>query len=148
MACILDQVSQAVEAGNIGAAERHLRLGLQEYPDDPKLLSYLSVCAASAGREPEAAEELARRIIRDFPREPAGHFALGNAKLIANKRRFAFQSFARARDLAGRDPQLMQELDRREPRRKTVFHWLPRNHFLNVYGGKLRAWFGRARGGD
>ena len=50
MTSILDRVSNALDGGDIGTAERHLRLGLLEDPENPKLLSYLSICVASAGR--------------------------------------------------------------------------------------------------
>ena len=138
LASIMEHVSRALEGGDIGAAERHLRLGLQENPENPKLLSYLSICVASAGRELETAEELAKRITREFPLEPAGHLALGKVKLATNKRRYAFQNFQKARDLARSDEHMIQELDKLEPRRLPVFPFLGRSHFLNIWAGKLR----------
>ena len=143
MAEILKMVSAALDGGNIGTAERHLRLGLQDDPENPRLLSYLSICVASAGRELETAEELARKITKEFPCEPAGHYALGKVKLIGNKRRFAFQNFRKARQLARSDHHILEELDRMEPRKAPVFPGLARNHFLNKFLGKMRARLGR-----
>lgn len=146
MAAILKRVSTALDEGNIGTAEQHLRRGLQDDPENPRLLSYLSICVASAGRELETAEELARRITKEFPREAAGHFALGTVKLIGNKRRFAFQNFRKARQLAGSDPHILEELDRMEPRRAPVFSGLDRNHFLNIFFGRMRTRLGKVLG--
>jgi Flp pilus assembly protein TadD len=148
MAGILQMVSAALDSGDIGTAERHLRLGLQDDPENPRLLSYLSICVASAGRELETAEELARKITKEFPQEAAGHFALGKVKLIGNKRRYAFQNFRKARQLARTDSHMLDELDRMEPRRAPVFSGLARDHFLNVLFGKIRARFGAMRGGN
>ena len=136
---LLDQVSRSLETGDIVNAEKHLRAGLQDDPENPKLLSYLSICVASAGREVEAAEEMAREMIRDFPTDPSGHFALGKVKLLANRRRYAFQSFATAKKLAHSDKHIQRELEQAEPRRSPVFPGLPRGHFLNNLFGRIRA---------
>ncbi len=138
---ILDQVVQELDAGHLDAAEQHLRGGLRDDPDNPKLQAYLSICVASAGRDLDAAEELARRIIEDHPDQAAGHFALGKVKLQGEKRRFAFAAFARARRLARGDRQMQRELARNEPRQSPVFAAFGRNHWLNIVCGRLRATF-------
>jgi len=143
---ILDRVVQSLDSGRVGEAEHHLRAGLRDDPENPKLLAYLSICVASAGRDLNAAEELARRIIEDHPDEAAGHFALGKVKLQGDKRRFAFSAFARARKLAGNDRHMRLELARHEPRRPPVFRTLDRNHWLNVICGRIRARLQRRRG--
>lgn len=136
---ILEKVSSALDGGDVATAERHLGDGLRECPGNPRLQAYLSICMASAGRELKTAEELARSITREFPREAAGHFALGRVKLIADKRRFAFQNFQRARRLARSDQHMVRELGRMEPRRRPVFAGLARDHFLNILFGRARA---------
>lgn len=142
---VLDQVSAALHAGDVGRAEKHLRVGLDRDPGHPKLQAYLSICIAAAGRDLSAAEHLARDIVRESPQDPAGHYALGCVHLLDGKRRAAFQAFDRARRLGRSDRWLLMELDRMEPRQAPVFRRLARDHFLNVVCGRMRIRWRRRR---
>ncbi|MFO7610267.1 MAG: hypothetical protein R6X35_13960, partial [Candidatus Krumholzibacteriia bacterium] len=76
---------------------------------------------------------------RDNPYDATAHSALGMVYLQAERRRLAFECFAKALDLAKGDPYLQGQLHRAEPRRAPVLSFLPRNHRLNIVLGRLRA---------
>lgn len=129
--------AEEIERGDFAAAERILRQGLAQNPQHPRCLAYLAMCVASGGGDLPRAEEMARSVTRDHPREPAGWFALGQVELLAGRRGPAFQHLAQARRLAGRDRDLRERIARRDPRRVPVFKSLPRENVLNRVCGRL-----------
>lgn len=136
---IVRMAAGALEKGDVREAESYLRQGLARQPDHPHCLAYLSVCVAARARQFAKAEKLAQSIIRDNPYDATAHYALGMVYLQAERRRPAFESFAKARDLAMGDPYLQGQLDRAEPRRAPVLSFLPRDHRLNIWLGRVRA---------
>ena len=138
-ASMVHEAGQYLEAGDIKAAEKCLRMGLQKAPGHPQCLAYLAVCAATGKHSLETAETLARKLTRDYPHEAAAFYALGRVVLLAGRREAAFQHFQKARRLARDDAGLQVQLDRIEPRRPAVVPFLSRNHPLNVMLGRLRA---------
>lgn len=136
---IVRMAAGALEQGDVREAEAYLRQGLERQPDHPHCLAYLSVCVAARARQFDKAEKLARSIIRDNARDAVAHYALGMVYLGAERRRLAFQSFDKARELARGDRYLQGQLDRAEPRRQPVLPFLSRNHVLNIWLGRLRA---------
>ncbi len=129
----------AIEKGDLREAEGFLREGLARDPSDGHCRAYLAVCVAARAGQFTKAEQMARGIIREHPYDPVGHAALGLVYLNAGRRRAAFQSFARARELAPADGGMNDRLDRLEPRRDPVLRFLPRNHALNIWLGRLRS---------
>lgn len=138
-ASMVHEAGQYLEAGDIKAAEKCLRMGLQKAPGHPQCLAYLAVCAAAGQRNLDTAETLARKLTKDYPHEAAAFYALGRVVLLAGRREAAFQHFQKARRLAVNDAGLQVQLDRMEPRRPAVVPFLSRNHPLNVALGRLRA---------
>lgn len=139
---VAEMVAEAgryLQDGDITAAEKCLRMGLQRMPGNPRCLAYLAVCAAAGQRNLPTAESLARQLVKDYPQEAAAHYALGCVDLLAGRRLAAFQAFRKARRLAGRDPALQAQIDGMEPRRPAVLSFLSRNHPLNVALGRMRS---------
>ncbi len=134
-----------LEGGNYEQAEHYLREGLSRDPQDHRCQAYLAVCQAV--REPDSRdpEHIARRIIDIHTEDPVGYLALGQIYLQRSRRREAFSLFAEARQLADRERTIRRQLKQVEPRQPAVFSSLPRNHVLNIYGGRLRAFFRRLR---
>lgn len=138
-ASMVQEAGQYLESGDIRAAEKCLRMGLQKAPQHPQCLAYLAVCAAAGQHNLETAETLARKLTKDYPREAAAFYALGRVVLLAGNREAAFQHFQKARRLAGDDVLLQGQLKRIEPRRPAVLPFLSRDNPLNVALGRLRA---------
>ena len=134
-----------LEHGNVEQAEHYLQQGLSRDPQAHRCHAYLAVCQAVRNPKSRAAERSAREIVDCHPNDPIGYFALGQVCLLGSRRRKAFLMFKKARWLCAREKSLRRQLKLAEPRRATVFPSLSRNHPLNVYGGRLRAFFSRWR---
>ncbi len=139
MASIVRAAAALLAEGEFAEAEKYLSQGLAREPKHPKLLAYLAISVAARGERLDTATKIARTVVRDNPEDPAGHFALGKVNLLDSRRGAAFRHFGRAMELGRHDTSLQQELQRVEPRRSPVFGSLRRNHFLNIYAGRLRA---------
>ena len=130
-----------LERGNVEQAEHYLQQGLSRDPKAHRCQAYLAVCQAVRDPKSRSAERSARKIVDQQPNDPIGYFALGQVCLLGSRRRKAFLMFKQARRLAAREKDLRQQLKLVEPRRESVFPSLSRNHPLNVYGGRIRAFF-------
>ncbi len=133
--------ASAIKVGDFEKAERQLRKALEKEPEHHQCRAYLAICVAALGRNLKEAEQLAKGIARDHRTDPVGHYALGQIKLLAGKRRSAFGHLAKARRLANADPEMMWQLDGLDPRREPVLTALHRDHFLNVLLGRMRVVF-------
>jgi cytochrome c-type biogenesis protein CcmH/NrfG len=144
-ASLMDELARLaaaeIEQADFTTAEKILRRGLEHDPNHPRCRAYMAICGAALDRCFSQAEELARSVTRDYPNEPGGWFALGHVHLLAGKRAVAFQHFAHARELVGRDRGLRAWLARQDPRRPPVIRTLSRDNVLNRICGRLRAWF-------
>ncbi len=136
-----------IERGDFAEAEGLLQQGLAEQPDHAGCLAAMAVCMAALGRGGDMAEQMARQVIDKHPDDPAGWFALAQVHLLGGERKTAFQHFATARDLAGRDRRFKARVDRQDPRQHLVSRALPRDHMLNVALGRLRMFFLRRKNG-
>jgi len=143
---LADRAATALEQGDFAKAEGLLRKGLETIPEHPRCMAYLAVCIAALGRRDGSAEKAARSVISRFPEEPAGWFALGQVHLLEGNRKVAFQHFAKARELTDQQDSLQDRLDKNEPRRGPVFASLSRDHFLNVFFGRVWSLFRRPAG--
>ena len=134
-----------LERGNVKHAEHYLQQGLATDPQDHRCHAYLAVCEAMRNPESRSAENLARTLVANHPKDPIVHFAMGQVFLLKSRRRDAFRLFNRAHRLAEQEKSLQQQVNRAEPRKPSVFPSLSRNHPLNVFAGRLRAIFTRSR---
>ena len=142
---IADLAAAEIEHENFDAADKLLGEGLAQDPDHADCQAFQAICLAARGRDNNSAEEMARAVMRNHPGNPVGWFALGHVHLLGGRRGAAFQFFAQAREMANRDRKVRGRLDRCDPRRASVFSSLPRNHFLNIVGGRLRSVMVRLR---
>ena len=133
--------------GDFQEAAGLLQQGLDLDPVNLRCLAYMAVCAAALGRGDGVGEQMARKVISDHPEDPSGWFALAQVHLLGGNRSVAFQHFAKARELARRDPRFRAQVDRQDPRNPNVIRSLPRDHLINVVLGRVRALL-RMRGGS
>jgi len=143
MADIVSMAATALERGDEEEAEQYLRQGLEREPNHHQCLAYLSICVATRIRQNTKAEQLAKTLITENPKDATAHYALGMVYLKVDRRRMAFQQFDKAARLAKGDQFLMGRLQAAEPRKKPFFPSLPRDHFMNVLFGKMTAAFKR-----
>lgn len=102
----------------------------------PMVRSYLAYCRAKVKREYAAAINLCTEALREEPANADHYLNLGRIYLLAGKRGKALPIFRRGIKF-GRNPQLMAELKKFDPRQPPVFSSLPRQHSLNRITGKL-----------
>lgn len=138
-ASMVRKAGEYLESGDVPAAEKCLRMVLQQEPGHPQCLAYLAICVAVGRQDLPAAEDLARKLIKSKPNDATAYYALGRIDLMGGRRRSAFRHFHKASRLAVQDPVLQGELERIEPRRGPVIPFLSRNHPLNISLGRLRA---------
>lgn len=112
-----------------------------ELQGSPMVSSYLAYCQARVKREYSAAINLCSEALRDDPANADHYLNLGRIYILAGKRGNALPIFRRGIKL-GRNPQLMAELKKFDPRNPPVFSSLPREHSLNRIFGKLSSRFG------
>lgn len=142
------RAAREIEAGGFKEAEKLLHEGLKLDPNHTRCLAYMAVCMAALGTRTEAAEKMARQVIGNHPDDPAGWYALAQVHLLSGNRAVAFQHFGKARELARRDSKFRAQVDRQDPRNPNVIGSLPRDHFLNVLLGRVRALFVRKKKSD
>jgi len=138
------QVARAgrfLETGKISAAEAALRQGLERVPEHPECLAYLAVCLAAGKRKYVTAEKLVKNIIKNNPYDPTAWYALGRINLLGGRREQAFKNFEKATRVSRDDVQVELAVEKMDPRQSSVLKFLPRNHFLNIMLGRMRAQF-------
>lgn len=135
-----------MEVGDYREAEVLLQKGLEADPAHLRCRAYIGVCMAALGRDDGAAQAMVRGIVSEHPEEPGGWYALAQVHLLYGNRGIAFDHFAKARELARRDPKFRAQVDRQDPRNPNVIRSLPRDHLLNVFCGWMRRQFRGSRG--
>jgi tetratricopeptide (TPR) repeat protein len=137
----VERAGRFLEAGNIDGAEAALRQGLERMPENPECLAYLAVCLAAGKRKFVTAEKLVKNIIKNNPYDPTAWYALGRINLLGGRRQQAFKNFEQAKRVAHDDRDLEVAVEKMDPRKGSVIGFLPRNHFLNIWLGRIRAQF-------
>ncbi|MCP4574040.1 MAG: tetratricopeptide repeat protein [bacterium] len=130
---------QEMEVGDFREAEILLQKGLETDPTHLRCRAYIGVCMAALGRDDGAAQAMVRGIVTEHPEEPGGWYALAQVHLLHGNRGVAFKHFAKARELARRDPKFRAQVDRQDPRNPNVIRSLLRDHLLNVFCGWVRS---------
>ncbi|MBN1884533.1 MAG: tetratricopeptide repeat protein [Candidatus Krumholzibacteriota bacterium] len=106
-------------------------------PNHPLYLSYLGVCVAMRG-DVEGGEKMCMTATAMRSKEPMMYVNMGRVLLCRGQRQEAREHFMRAYRMDNTNAPAALELSRMGVRRRPVLKFLPRNHPLNVYLGKLR----------
>ncbi|MFA5517194.1 MAG: hypothetical protein WDA20_12990 [Desulfuromonadales bacterium] len=101
------------------------------------ILSCLGYCLARERRELQQALVLCKDAIRQEPANPLHYLNLGRVYLLEQKKHLAFSAFRQGLEF-GRHQGLIQEMRKLGRRRRPVFRYLGRKHFLNRFFGHLR----------
>jgi uncharacterized protein HemY len=136
---MLRRSKRLIDEGRHKDAEHYLKLALDKVPDNRECLAYMAVALAGGKHKFVSAEKLAKSIIRDNPYDATAYYALGRVNLLGRRRGSAFRNLEKARNLASGDRSIEKQVDQLDPRRPPVIRWLPRNNFLNILLGRLRA---------
>ena len=139
--------------GNLKAAYKNLRTALLKYTglENPQervneqvlerlpleLLSYYGLCAALVKNRVEEGITLCRKALAKEALRPDVYLNLGKVYLKANEKAKALKIFQRGIELGGRSRDFMNELKNLGIRKKRALSFLPRNHFVNRYAGRL-----------
>jgi tetratricopeptide (TPR) repeat protein len=139
--------------GNLEAALKNLAVALGKYTglEDPRarvdeklledipleLLSYYGLCIALVKNHVEEGIRLCRKVLAKDVFRPEFYLNLGKVYLKANQKAKALKIFQRGLELGERSRDLKKELEKLGLRKKQVFGFLPRHHFLNRYAGLL-----------
>lgn len=147
--------------GNLEAALKYLTIAVEKYADleDSQakvdemvlenvpldLLSYYGLCIALVKNQVEEGIRLCRKVLGRDVFRPEFYLNLGKVYLKANQKAKALKIFQRGLELSERSKDLTKEWEKLGIRKKHVFGFLPRHHFVNQYAGLLfdRLWIPR-----
>lgn len=102
----------------------------------PQLCSSLAYCLALNNRGLDKAIELAREALDADPASTQFTLNLGRILLLAGRKEEAIRVLRQGLSY-GRDPQLVEQLERLGTRKKPLFPRLPRGHFANKLSGMI-----------
>jgi tetratricopeptide (TPR) repeat protein len=142
----LDEAKDLLKSRNKRSALRLLNEALEQYPDDPFLLSYYGCLEAVANKNYSfgidtchvAIENLRKKI--PFGEEffyPVFYLNLGRAYLAAGKRKEALEAFQKGVSIDPGDKELLWEIKKLGVRKKPPVPFLPRANPINKYIGKM-----------
>ncbi|MGH7273951.1 MAG: hypothetical protein ACREIQ_05835 [Nitrospiria bacterium] len=139
--------------GNLEAALKNLAVALVKYSnqEDPQakvdekdlenvpleLLSYYGLCIALVKNHVGEGIRLCRKVLAKDVFRPEFYLNLGKVYLKANQKAKALKIFQRGLELGERSRDLKKEIVKLGLRKKQVFGFLPRHHFLNRSVGLL-----------
>jgi tetratricopeptide (TPR) repeat protein len=105
-------------------------------PEDPHIASYLGLVLVDSGIY-NRGFELCRAALRKNPSDADLLFNLGQAYLLASRRKEARLTFLRGAKLSGDNHRFIDALIKMGIRRKPTLQFLSRDHLLNHWLGKL-----------
>lgn len=118
--------------------DSHAKVDEKVLEDVPlELLSYYGLCIALVKNHVEEGIRLCRKVLSKDVFRPEFYLNLGKVYLKANQKAKALKIFQRGLELGERSKGLRMELEKLGIRKKQVFGFLPRHHFLNRYAGLL-----------
>ena len=117
------------------ALEVERRLGART--PQGRYLSYYGLCLARDGNQPREGAEFCRKAIAIEFFNADLFLNLGRALLLADRRKEAFNAFARGLSIHRAHQEILGELRRMGWRRRPVVPFLTREHPINVTLGKL-----------
>jgi Flp pilus assembly protein TadD len=119
-------------------AAETLHEGLRGSPNHPLLLSYYGLCLARLESNYPEALRLCRRATNLSPYDPTNLVNLAKVYRLIGDRGAAYRSLRTAWALDRRHSGAQMELARMGMRRRPVLGWLPRDHRLNIFLGRIR----------
>lgn len=103
-----------------------------------KYMSYLGLALTlSQGSSEEGLKICQEAVRRDFF-DADLYCNLGIVAYRNRRRALAFKAFRKGLALKPKHPRIIEQLMKYDRRSRRVFSFLPRDHFLNHYGGKIR----------
>lgn len=142
----LDEVKGLLKNRSKRSALRLLSEALEQYPDDPFLLSYYGCLEAVANKNYTEGIDTCHLAIEVLKRKvpfgedfffPVFYLNLGRAYLAAGKRKEALDSFYRGLEIEGENKDLLWEVRKLGIRRKPLLPFLQRSNPINKYIGKM-----------
>ncbi|PLX88229.1 MAG: hypothetical protein C0618_04825 [Desulfuromonas sp.] len=133
-----EQMNQGLDEARRGEtvlAQIHLEKVLQQ-SRHPEVLAWYGFCLARNKGAFIQGIELCKEALRAAPDSPDIYLATGRIYLLAGRRRSAISAFNKGLKM-GRSDAIVGQLQRIGLRRKPLFSFLDRDHFLNVYVGLL-----------
>ncbi|NOZ24700.1 MAG: hypothetical protein GXO94_01200 [Nitrospirae bacterium] len=137
------EIKRLVRTGDSRALDATVK-ALEEFPEDPLLISYHAYLTATVGNEYDRAVELCREASRrlkeseasaiDFP-YPLFYLNVGRAYLMANMKKDAIESFQKGLSFDPGNREIISELKSLGMRKRPIFPSLSRSHPLNKYPG-------------
>ncbi len=105
-------------------------------PENPKLQSFLGFCIACERGKIKEAIGLCERALQADSQNIENYLNLGRVYLRAGLKTKAIETFRKGLEV-DKNPEIMAELQVLGTRKKPVFPFLPRSHFLNKYLGLI-----------
>jgi tetratricopeptide (TPR) repeat protein len=142
----LDEVKGLLKGKNKRAALRLLDDALEQYPDDPFLLSYFGCLDAVSNKNYSSGIDACLLAIGNLKKKvpfgeefmyPVFYLNLGRAYLAAGKKKEALEAFRKGIDIDGKDKELLWEIKRLGLRRTPPIPFLDRSNPINKYIGKM-----------
>jgi tetratricopeptide (TPR) repeat protein len=142
----LDEVKELLKSKNKRSAFRLLSTALEQYPDDPFILSYYGCLDAIANKNHREGIETCLLAIDTLKRKvpfgedlffPVFYLNLGRAYLAAGKRKEAMDAFNAGLMIDGQQKDLLWETRKLGIRRKPPVPFLKRSNPINRYIGKM-----------
>jgi tetratricopeptide (TPR) repeat protein len=142
----LDKAKSLLQRKNLDGAISLLATALNEYPDEPYLVSYYGCFEAIINRNYKYGIETCQRAIRivnekmPYGQEffyPTLYLNLGRSYLAAKKKKNAFDSFQKGIAYDKENRELKDEIRKLGIRRNPLLPVLKRSHPINKYLGKI-----------
>jgi tetratricopeptide (TPR) repeat protein len=142
----VNEIEARIRTNSQNEAFELLMEALEQYPNNPTLLSYRGYLEALVNRQYAEGIKICRlsfKILKDQMSLVEGFFLpvlylnLGRTYLIANKKKEAYFSFQKGLEIDKKNEDILKELKKIGIRRKPFFPFLKRSNPLNKYIGSL-----------
>lgn len=127
---------ELIEKGDCLAALSALEKSLAIDSGNAACKSYIAFLKATERGQLNTSISELEELAAGAPNEPAVHLNLGKLYLRAGRKTHAIETFRKGL-ACGKLPEAVKVLESLGLRKKPVFGFLPRDHFLNKYSGKL-----------
>jgi len=111
-------------------------------PENPKYQSYLGLCIAFERGKIKEAVSLCERALQAEPQKVECYLNLGRVYLRAGLKLRSVEVFRKGLRIDNKNPEIIAEIQAMGLRNKSIISYLPRDHFLNKYLGKIFAKLG------
>jgi tetratricopeptide (TPR) repeat protein len=142
----LDEIKTLLQKKNHVNALKLLSIALDDYPDDPFLLSYYGCLEAILNKNYKLGIETCSKAIKMFKGKtpfgqeffyPIFYLNLGRTHLAAGNKKKAIEAFHKGLTYDHENKDLLREIKKLGMRRKPVVRFLSRSHPINKYIGMI-----------